>query len=102
MEWFDDQIRERKDKDREIFEDSILEMASVVVGKHGANVLRDKFIVTKEVIDDILNIIISDLRRFPTQSKNRRSSLNTHCALTALCIGKSLCPETGIKTHSVR
>lgn len=54
MGWFDDQIRERKDKDREIFEDSILEMASVVVGKHGANVLRDKFIVTKEVIDDIL------------------------------------------------
>ena len=54
MGWFDDQIRERKDKDREIFEDSILQMASVVVGRHGANALRDEFIVTKEVIDDIL------------------------------------------------
>ena len=54
MGWFDDQIRDRKDKDREIFEDSILQMASVVVGKHGANALRDEFIVTKEVIDDIL------------------------------------------------
>lgn len=54
MGWFDDQIRNRKDKDREIFEDSILEMASVVVGRHGADALRDEFIVTKEVIDDIL------------------------------------------------
>ena len=54
MGWFDDQIRTRKDKDREIFEDAILEMASVVVGRHGADALRDKFIVTKEVIGDIL------------------------------------------------
>ena len=54
MGWFDDQIRTRKDKDRELFEDSILEMASVVVGRHAADSLRDKFIVTKEVIGDIL------------------------------------------------
>ena len=54
MGLFDDQIRLRKDKDREIFEDSILEMASVVMGKRGAGALRDEFIVTKEAIDDIL------------------------------------------------
>ena len=54
MGWFDDQIRTRKDKDREIFEDSILQMASVVMGRRGADALRDKFIVTKEAIDDIL------------------------------------------------
>lgn len=54
MGLFDDQIKQRKDKDREIFEDSILEMASVVMGKPAAGALKDEFIVTKEAIDEIL------------------------------------------------
>ena len=54
MGLFDDQIRNRKEQDREIFEDSVLEMASVVMGRKGAGKLRDKFIITKEAIDDIL------------------------------------------------
>lgn len=54
MGLLDDQIRNRKEQDREIFEDSVLEMASVVMGRKGAGKLRDKFIITKEAIDDIL------------------------------------------------
>ena len=54
MGWFDEQIRSRKDKDQEIFEDSILEMASAVLGLQGAGVLHDERIITKAVIDEVL------------------------------------------------
>ena len=54
MSWFDDQIRMRKQKDQEVFEDSIYRMASVVLGKPGAGALNDERIVTKAAIDEIL------------------------------------------------
>lgn len=54
MGWFEEQIRERKERDQEIFEDSILEMASAVVGKRSAGVFRDKRVITKAAIDEIL------------------------------------------------
>ena len=54
MSWFDDQIRLRKQKDQELFEDSIFRMASVVLGQSGAGSLNDDRIVTKAAIDEIL------------------------------------------------
>ncbi len=54
MGWFDEQIRQRKLSDQEIFEDSIFRMASVVLGKQRAGVLHDERIATKAAIDDIL------------------------------------------------
>ena len=54
MGWFDEQIRQRKDSDQDIFEDSIFRMASVVLGKRGAGVLNNERLITKEAIDDIL------------------------------------------------
>ena len=54
MSWFDDQIRLRKQKDQEVFEDSIFRMASVVLGRPGAGALNDERIVTKAAIDEIL------------------------------------------------
>ena len=54
MSWFDDQIRLRKQKDQEVFEDSMFRMASAVLGKRGAGSLRDAHIVTKAAIDEIL------------------------------------------------
>ena len=54
MGWFDEQIRQRKLSDQEIFEDSIFRMASVVLGKQRAGVLNDERIATKAAIDDIL------------------------------------------------
>ena len=53
MGLFDEQIRLRKSQDQETFEDSIFEMASVV-GKRGAGEMRDRRVVTKVAIDDIL------------------------------------------------
>ena len=54
MGWFDEQIRLRKDMDQEIFEDSLFEMASAVMGRRGANALNDERIITKAAIDEIL------------------------------------------------
>ena len=54
MGWFDEQIRQRKLSDQELFEDSLFRMASVVLGKQRAGMLNDDRIVTKEAIDDIL------------------------------------------------
>ena len=53
MGWFDEQIRQRKASDQELFEDSILRMAATVLGKQGIGALDDR-IVTKAAIDEIL------------------------------------------------
>ena len=42
MGWFDEQIRLRKLSDQETFEESIIQMASVVLGKHHAGALHDE------------------------------------------------------------
>ena len=54
MGWFDEQIRQRKLSDQEVFEESIFRMASVVLGKQRAGVLNEEHIVTKAAIDEIL------------------------------------------------
>ena len=54
MSWFDDQIRLRRQKDQEAFEDSLFRMASVVLGKSMTGTLDDERILTKAAIDDIL------------------------------------------------
>ncbi|MBR4473730.1 MAG: NHLP bacteriocin export ABC transporter permease/ATPase subunit [Oscillospiraceae bacterium] len=54
MGWFDEQIRERKVRDQEVFEESIFRMAAVVLGKQKAGIVDSDRIVTKEAIDEIL------------------------------------------------
>ena len=54
MDYLDDQIRQRKEKDNELFEDSFIQLASAVVGKSSASRLSDDRIVTKEAVDEIL------------------------------------------------
>ena len=36
MSWFDEQIRQRKKNDQDLFEDAIFAMASAVLGRRGA------------------------------------------------------------------
>ncbi|MBE6466615.1 ATP-binding cassette domain-containing protein [Denitrobacterium detoxificans] len=54
MGLFDEQIRQRKQGDQAVFEDSILRMASAVVGTATAGSFATSRIVTKEAVDDIL------------------------------------------------
>ena len=52
--WFDEQIRARKQSDQEILEASMLEMASAVLGEQDASALKDRQIVSKNAVDQIL------------------------------------------------
>ena len=54
MGWFDEQIRQRKQNDQDVFEESIFRMASVVVGNRYGDALADNRIITKHAIDEIL------------------------------------------------
>ena len=54
MSIFDEQIRQRIQGDQQLFEDSILHMASAVVGRKAAGTMASGRIVTKEAVDDIL------------------------------------------------
>ena len=54
MSMFDEQIRQRIQGDQQLFEDSILHMASAVVGRKAAGSMASGRIVTKEAVDDIL------------------------------------------------
>lgn len=54
MGLFDEQIRQRKQSDQEIFEDSIIKMASVVDGRGSLQSIQDERIITKDAIDEIL------------------------------------------------
>ena len=54
MGWFDDQIRQRIKSDQEVFEDSIFNMASSVIGRKAANKINDDRIVTKAAVEEII------------------------------------------------
>ena len=54
MSIYDEQIRQRKRDDQVLFEDSILRMASAVVGSETAGSMASEHIITKEAVDDIL------------------------------------------------
>ena len=54
MSIFEEQIRQRKRIDQEVFEDSILRMASAVVGGDAAGSMVSERVVTKEAVNDIL------------------------------------------------
>ncbi|MBR4656222.1 MAG: NHLP bacteriocin export ABC transporter permease/ATPase subunit [Oscillospiraceae bacterium] len=54
MGWFDEQIRARKDADREVFEDSFLQMAGAVMGRRMSQALNDDRQITTDAIGEIL------------------------------------------------
>ena len=54
MSWFEEQIRQRRANDQEIFEDAVFEMASAVLGKNRAGRLNDERIVIQAAIDQLL------------------------------------------------
>ena len=54
MGWFDEQIKQRKDLDQQIFEESFFRAAGVVLGDRTAAKILSDSIVTKQAIDEIL------------------------------------------------
>ena len=54
MGWFDEQIRQRAQRDQDVFEDSFVRMASAVLDKWNANRLESGGMIAKEALDDVL------------------------------------------------
>ncbi len=65
MGWFDEQIRERKKTDREMFEDSFKTIAGAVMGRHLNDALNDERAVTEDAIGEILNYYRVKTREVP-------------------------------------
>ena len=55
MSWFDEQIKQRKMTDQEVFEDSFMNIASSILGEKTTAKIRNDRFIRKQVIDDILN-----------------------------------------------
>ncbi len=75
MGWFDEQIRLRKASDQELFEDSMLRMASVVLGREAAGALSDERIVTRGAIEDILKYYRCKIPDVPDELRNADEQL---------------------------
>ena len=54
MGWFDEQIKQRKLSDQELFEDSFMQVAAAIMGTKFADGLNDKRYVTRKAIDQVL------------------------------------------------
>ena len=70
MGWFDEQIRQRKLSDQEIFEDSLFRMASAVLGKQRAGMLDDERIIAKAAIDEILKYYHCKVAEIPDEIRD--------------------------------
>lgn len=52
--WFEEQIKQRKESDAELFEDSLFNLAQVVLGKKIAAMEKSQRLIAKHAIDEIL------------------------------------------------
>ena len=83
MGWFDEQIRQRKQNDDDVFADSFVNMASAVMGQKVTAALRDESAVTLSAIDEILKFYHVKSREVPENITDTNEQLNTCCAHTA-------------------
>ena len=72
---FDEQIQQRKQKDQELFEDAMFNMASSVLGTYGAVALRDDRIITRAAIDEILKYYHCKGAAIPASVKTPKDQL---------------------------
>lgn len=65
MGWFDEQIKERKQNDNDVFADSFVNIAGAVMGKKVSDALNDERTVAKNAIDEILKYYHAKTREVP-------------------------------------
>ncbi len=75
MGWFDEQIRQRKQNDDDVFADSFANMASAVLGHKASAALNDERTTTKDAIDEILKYYHVKSREVPDEIKDRNEQL---------------------------
>lgn len=75
MGWFDEQIKERKLHDEEMFEDAFLGIAGAVLGNKVTASLKDESLVSKDAIDEILKFYHIKSQEIPNNIKNVNEQL---------------------------
>ena len=76
MGWFEKQIKQRKDLDQQLFEESFFRAAGVVLGQRTAERISDDHIVTKKAIDEILKYFHFKPVEFPKSIKEHEDQLD--------------------------
>ena len=76
MGWFEEQIKQRRNKDQQMFEDSFFRAAGVVLGKSHAVRISDEYIITKQAIDDILKYYHMKPVEYPKSIKTHEEQLD--------------------------
>ena len=76
MSWFDRQVRQIKKSDQEDFENSIFRMASVVLGKHDAQIADDERLVTKAALDEVLKFYHFKSSEIPVSVKDPEEQMD--------------------------
>lgn len=75
MGWFDEQIKQRKQNDNDVFADTFINMAGAIMGKKLSQALNDDRIVTKDAIDEILKYYHVKTRDVPNEIKDMNDTL---------------------------
>ena len=75
MGWFDDQIKQRKQNDNDVFTDSFINIAGAVMGSKVSAALNDDRAATKDAIDEILKYYHVKSREIPDGIKDMNEQL---------------------------
>ena len=75
MGWFDEQIKERKQHDDEMFQDAFIGIAGAVVGNKTTSALKDASRVSKDAIDEILKYYHIKSQEIPSNIKDVNEQL---------------------------
>ena len=81
MNWFEKQIKERKESDQQLLENTLLRAAGIVYGQQTADELLDESIITESAIDEILKYFHLKPVKIPENITDSKEQLNycLHC-----------------------
>lgn len=75
MSWFDEQIKQRKQNDDEVFEDAFVDIAGSVLGKKASNKFKDAHQLAKDAIEEILKYYHIKISTIPGDIKDLNDQL---------------------------
>lgn len=75
MGWFDEQIKQRKQSDNDVFADSFVNIAGAVMGSRVSAALNDERRTAKNAFDEILKYYHVKTREIPDNIKDRNEQL---------------------------
>jgi len=75
MGWFDEQIKQRKQSDNDVFADSFVNIAGAVMGNRVTAALNDSRTLTKNAFDEILKYYHVKTREIPDSIKDKNEQL---------------------------